>query len=377
MQLTNKKIFIISYEEWGGMMMSKQHYAVELAEMGNIVYFINHTDKRKRIKRGEVIIDKTEYKNLYSVRHRYFHPYFFKLKYPLLHQLCTTIYMSWFQKKIAITPDIVWNFDLGNHLPLQFFPKKAFKIYMPVDIGGKEEIDAAKQANVLISVTDELLERYATIDVPKLKVNHGVANHFINNQIEEPKSNKKINIGYSGSLVRSDIDFDYLLGLVNNYPNASFHFWGECNPEKSSIHLPQDISKNTKQSLEMLIKSSNVKMYGRVSPEALSLSLKNMDILLIAYTIKNDQNHHKVLEYLGSGKVIVSSYMSSYADKPTLIEMHPNPNNNKGLELIFNKVINDLQLYNNKESQSTRIAYAASNTYQGQIKKIEEFINNI
>lgn len=375
MNLTDKTIFIISREEWAGMMMSKQHYAIELASLGNRVYFFNYTDKRKRLKRGEVTVENTNYQNLYVIKHRYWHPYFIKLRYPYLHNIICKIYVQRMLKVIVDTPDIIWNFDLGNHLPLNFFTKKAFKIYMPVDIGGKEELDAARQAHVLISVTDEILGRYAAIDLPKLKVNHGIANHFVNKQMQDYKINTKINIGYSGSLIRNDIDFDYLVTLINKYTEVIFHFWGECDPEKSSIHLPQDVSDRTKKYLNILHKSNNVIMYGRVSPEILSFSLKNMDLLLIAYTIKNDQNHHKVLEYLGSGKVIVSSYMSSYADKTDLLEMLNSPEDNNGLLLIFEKVINNLNYYNNIEKQSLRISYASLNTYKIQIDKILNFIN--
>ena len=47
MRLNGKVIFIVSYENWGNMLMSKHHYAIELGKAGNKVYFINHPDKRK------------------------------------------------------------------------------------------------------------------------------------------------------------------------------------------------------------------------------------------------------------------------------------------------------------------------------------------
>ena len=41
MKLTGQVIFIISYESWGAMLMSKHHYAIQLSKDGNKVYF-NH-----------------------------------------------------------------------------------------------------------------------------------------------------------------------------------------------------------------------------------------------------------------------------------------------------------------------------------------------
>jgi len=38
-ELRNKTIIILSPEKWGKMMLSKHHYAIELAGMGNIVFF--------------------------------------------------------------------------------------------------------------------------------------------------------------------------------------------------------------------------------------------------------------------------------------------------------------------------------------------------
>ena len=375
MEFKNKTIFIISYEAWGGMMMSKQHYAVELAKLDNNVYFINHTDRRKQLNKGQILIENTDYKNLYSIRHRYWHPYFFKYKFPLFHNLILSFYVKYLLRKLKVSPDIIWNFDLGNHLPLKYFPKKALKLYMPVDVGGKDEVEAAKQADLIISVTNEILSRYDKVKIPKLKVNHGVASHFIISDILESNRSNSIKIGYSGSLVRNDIDFDIFINLIKKYPNLEFHFWGECDINNSSIHLPQDVSDKTKHVLESLSKSKNVKLYGRVSPETLSKNLKNMDILLVAYTIKNDQNHHKILEYLGSGKVIVSSYMSSYRNEYGLIEMLQTPNNNQGLIDIFEKVINNLEYYNSIELQKKRINFASANTYNNQIKKIESFLD--
>ena len=60
MKLTDKVIFIISYENWGRMLMSKHHYAIELGKAGNKVYFINHPDKRQELRRGEVKVSPTE-----------------------------------------------------------------------------------------------------------------------------------------------------------------------------------------------------------------------------------------------------------------------------------------------------------------------------
>ena len=133
MEFKDKVVYIISREDWGEMLMSKQHYAIELAKAGNIVYFINHPDLRRQLRRGQIEITATKYENLFAVKHRMMHPYFFKFKYKKLYYFLTSFHISRIIKKTGRKPDVVWLFDIGNSLPLKYFPAGARKIYMPVD----------------------------------------------------------------------------------------------------------------------------------------------------------------------------------------------------------------------------------------------------
>jgi hypothetical protein len=143
------------------------------------------------------------------------------------------------------------------------------------------------------------------------------------------------------------------------------------------MHLPQDVEKDTLDFLETLRKFPNVVMHGPVTSEVLADGLRRMDALLICYKIKNDQNHHKVLEYLGSGNVIVSSFMSSYQDDKTgLIEMVTNSENNDELPGIFDRVINNLDYYNSSAMRQKRVAYAKEFSYYNNIMRIEQFADS-
>jgi hypothetical protein len=377
MQLSNKIIFIISYENWGKMLMSKHHYAIELGKAGNKVYFINHPDKRKELKRGEVKVEQTASQNVMVVRHRLFHPYFLKFKFSLLYNLLTARHVRKILKSIGSKPDIVWSFDTGNSLPLKYFPDSAIKIFMPVDgpFGTNDENNAAEQSDAIISVTGRILDAYAVFDRPKYQINHGVASVFLNGK--NRKSNGDVlRIGYSGSLIRSDLDTSCFLSLIKNHPDKIFEFWGEYNLTESNIHLPQDISRDTVAFLDILKSQPNVIMHGPVNSETLAEGLRRMDILLICYAIKNDQNHHKVLEYLGTGSVIISNHMSSYANVPGLLEMPGSTESNKELPVIFQRVVDNIEYYNSEELRQKRIRYAMDHSYLKNITRIEAFINN-
>jgi hypothetical protein len=116
-------------------------------------------------------------------------------------------------------------------------------------------------------------------------------------------------------------------------------------------------------------------MHGPVTALELARGIQAMDALLICYNIKNDQNHHKVLEYLGTGRVIISNYLSAYSKMPGLIEMVSSTDNNDDLPDLFDKVMHSLSDYNSEGNQAKRLAFAKQYTYASNVKRIEDFVN--
>ncbi|MBL7698722.1 MAG: hypothetical protein JNK79_11205 [Chitinophagaceae bacterium] len=378
MKFKDKVIFIISYENWGAMRMSKHHYAIELGKAGNKVYFINHPDKRYELRRGEVRVLETDAINVFEVKHRLFYPYFLKFKANWLYNLTISWHIRKIIKAVGFYPEIVWSFDTGNTIPLRYFPKSELRILMPVDgpFGHKHEMRAVKGADVIISVTERILSVFKKFPIPGLLVNHGVAQVFLDDHVNGV-ANDKIRIGYSGSLVRNDLDTKCFLHLVKSHPDKIFEFWGENDFRKSNMHLPQDVSRETLKFLETLKSMPNVVMHGPVSSETLALGLKKMDCLFLCYSIKNDQNHHKVLEYLGTGKAIVSNHLSSYKDAASdLLVMAQSTDNNDAFPKLFDAVVKDLGFYNSKDKQEVRKKYARQFSYAENIRRIETFVND-
>src|SRR5580698_6197950 len=104
--------------------------------------------------------------------------------------------------------------------------------------------------------------------------------------------------------------------------------------------------------------------------------LHQMDAFIICYDIKKDQskgtNYHKIMEYLSTGKVIVSNNVTTYKNESDFVMMNDERENNLQLPSLFKKIINDLNHYNNSSLQQKRIAFAKNNTYQKQIERIEQ-----
>ena len=290
MTFKNKTIFILSYEGWGGMLMSKHHYALTLAQMGCEVFFINHPDLKKELRKGEVLVIPTEHENLKYVKHRLLFPYFLKFKFKWLYYLLTLLGIKKIIKKIGKRPYLVWSFETGNALPPKYF-RANYIIYMPVDgpFGTPFEKDATDKANVIISVTNEILETFNYLPIPKYKIGHGVSDVFINESIVY-KQNSPIRVGYSGSLIRNDLDISVFTEIISKHSDIIFEFWGEIDHHKSNIHLPQDINQSTLEFILYLKNQKNVILHGAVKPKELADGLKRMDALLICYNIKNDQS---------------------------------------------------------------------------------------
>lgn len=376
MVFKDKVILIISQQDWGKMFISKHHYAVELAKRGNIVYFMNSPDRTKQLKRGGVQIVKTEHTGLFVINHRFFYPYILKYKAKKLHTFLLKFHLKNVLKETDCKLDIVWSFDISNTIPLSVFSDSLLKVFMPVDEPNDfSNLNAAKSANAIFSVTQEILDKYNAYDIPKKFINHGVSEMFLTKEIDTVV-NYPINIGLSGNFLRSDIDWPVLLEIITQNKNIFFNFYGAV--DKNNANLIADNYLVVDSALDRLAKMQNVKLHGVLEKKLLATELKGMDGFLICYDIDKDPssatNYHKVLEYLATGKVVVSNNITTYFKMPDLICM-PKERNNTNLAKLFSYVVNNIDTYNSIENQRKRIDYASSHTYAGNINKVEQFIN--
>jgi len=374
LELKNKTIFIISQQGWSdGIYISKHHYAIELAKKGNKVYFMGGPSHEHTIKLGRIKLIDTAFNNLTVVEHELFYPLLIKFKLPWLHQILVTKHINNILKKTGgAKPDIIWSFDLSNTIPLSAFPESAFKLFMPVD----EPTDpvafkAAKSAQVIFSVTEEIIDKYRNFNVPKFCINHGVADFFINENPVESIHTPPV-VGLSGNFLRPDIDRPILLEILQANPAIHFNFFGKIDDK-----MEQD--EEVVSFIQKIKQLNNVTLHGSLSPEDLARKLKKVDAFLICYDINKDQsrgtNYHKLMEYLATGKVIITNNVTTYKDHPELVVMNDSRENNTQLPELFQKVIKTLEHYNSMELQQRRIRFAEKFRYSTQLKKIEKFLS--
>jgi hypothetical protein len=377
LQLTNKVILIISPQSWGNMFLAKHHYAIELAKQGNVVYFLNPPQK-DAVKNGVEIIESNVVESLYLINHSLSFSYKIKFKWIGFFHFLMKFHIKKIEATIGKKIDIVWSFDLGNYYPFKYFSSSSFKLFNPIDEPlNKAGIDSANSCQVIFSITREILEKYAHLNVPKHFLHHGLADEFINVETVAKIDDGKIRIGLSGNWVRTDIDTNCLLQIINENPTIIFEFWGSYQAKQSNIGGGTD--KEVVQFITQLQQSKNVVLHGVVHPKQLAIEFQKMDGFLICYDILKDQskgtNYHKVMEYLSTGKVIVSNNITTYSQLPNLIVMTKERDNNKQLPALFKKIIDNLEIYNSLKKMKIRQDFAHSNSYINKIKNIEKILS--
>lgn len=374
MVFENKTVLILSQQDWGTMFLSKHHYAVELGKMGNHVYYIEGPNSDMSLAKGQVQIYNTEHKNVYYVKHRLSFPLFVKFKLPVVYNFLITHHIKKLVRALPHKVDAVVSFDISNTLPLPAFGNCSKILIAADDSKDKAAVDAARGASAVLSIAKEYLVKYEGCGIPLYNLGHGVASYFINDEISEIVNNP-LQIGMSGNFLRKDLDRPTMLRIFNNHPEISFNLWGSY--EYATSNLSSDNDANTLLFIDALKRLKNVKLRGQVLPRVLAEELKKMDGFLICYDIEKDQsggtNYHKVLEYLATGKVIVSNNITTYHTEDRLIEM-PAERNNINLPALFREVVTNIEKYNTPAQQQKRITYARYHSYVSNLQKIASYL---
>lgn len=373
--LTGKTILIISPQSWGKMFVSKHHYAVELAKRGNTVYFLNPPDEK--LQNNIIIKNEVEGLSLFCIYHKINFPYFIKFHAIGLFHWLMKGQVKKILKAIGRPLDIIWSFDLENLYPFRLFPGKVLRIFHPVDEPRTNNaILAAEGADVIFSVTYEILEKYHSNKAPKWFINHGISADFLNLEQIEPNRRDKLYIGVAGNLLRPDIDHKIFLQIIDENVDIIFECWGSYH--FNDANLAGEENREIQHFIKALQLKPNVRLHGAVGTKELVKGFAKMDGFLICYDVIRDQskgtNYHKIIEFLSTGKVVISNNVSTYERYPGLIEMVKERDSNENLPILFKKIINDVGVHNSKARMEYRMNFANNNSYQKHLNEIEYVI---
>ena len=374
MYLTNKKILIISTDRWRNLYVSKHNYAIELAKRNNEIYFLNPVEPGTPFYK---ISPVDAHENIFSVdfnttiRGIRFYP---KFVIRFIEFIQIKILLFLLKKKF----DVIWCFSDFSFKSLDLFSAKLV-IFHPVDMMMSGGMMQAENSDVIFSVAENIVENYKVYNKPIYIINHGLSGTYEkyakNNlsRIKEynNKSTENPKAGYIGNLLRSDIDHDIFIRIVDENPDIEFHLWGPY--EYKSINNEYDRKDYVEEFIEKLKTYKNIYLYGLTRPDSLVNELQEMDLFFICYDAKKEinkcSNNHKIIEYLSTGKCVVSNYISSYKDKIDIVVM-PDSHSNKELLSLIKKIRNNLPEYNTADLMKKRISFALENTYSKQLDKI-------
>jgi hypothetical protein len=374
--MRNKKILILSPQSWGIMRISKHHYAIEAAKMGNTVFFLNPPQKDRIINKISVTTSE-ESPNLQIIRFNMGFPMRIRFHWRGLYDVLMQQQVKWIQKKISIDFDVIWCFDFNLYSNLRWF-KGAKYIYHPVDeLYESHQVNIGKSADVILSVTTEILSKFQALHRPKHLIQHGLSSVFVESYVEQKhKIQESIQVGYVGNLLIGSLDEPIVTKIVSDNPHCHFHFWGSY--KNTEANLGGSPTATRAAFLEHLQHRLNVTLHGATPTEDLARAMQAINVFLICYNPMSDHsgatNSHKVMEYLSTGKVIVSSNLTNYANRPDLLQMTVSRNNNNDLPQLFQSVVDNLDSHNAPEKQQHRRSFALENTYQRHIENIDTLL---
>lgn len=362
--LYNKSVLLISPEPWEGIFVSKHHYAIELAKKNNRVFFLNPPSSE--MPKNSFDVKKVDGLEVYTIN------YATHLKgarfYPFpLRSLIERNFLKKLERATKTKFDIIWSFENSRFFDFRFARKGILKIYHQVDLN--QEFNpylAAKTADIVFAVNDQIKERLYKYNQRVYKIPHGYSmpnsGSFVNIQMKKRDDQFKsagISAMYVGNLDSFYLDFKIFKEIIRRNPFIEFYLIG---PYKNDNELYKEFQT-----------ASNVHFIGRVAYNEIESYLKNADILLLLYRADEFSDYlassHKVLEYLASGKVIVSSFMQEYLRHNDIIVMSEK---NYQLPDLFDSVVQNLTHLNTPELIGKRKALASDNTYSKQLDRIIE-----
>jgi hypothetical protein len=378
-----RTIVILSTEPWGKMLLSKMHFALELVRRGNKVFFVNPPRPMPGRQLAR-IAEELEGGNLVLINtNTVWGSLFLRHKLFFLYRRLNRRYIRAIQKLADGKIDEVWSFNPNQYVDLKPFGAERSILMLYDFYRGEHIVHATRSADALISVSQVILDHYRDAPAPKLFLQHGLGSHFADRARKRLESqdfavtgNGKIRVGYTGNLLRAGMNTEIARELIAGHPDIEFHFWGPHSLKDNNVNSAPNTPLELIVFIEFLQRQNNVYLHGIVSQQELSARLFEMDAFLFIYSPKNEMNGasnaHKLLEYISTGKVVISTYVSTYAGTD-LLHMSE-PAEEQALPAIFDRAIRDLPVHNSAEQHIRRIRFALDNTYARQIDRVQQFI---
>lgn len=363
-----KTVLLVSPQCWGHIRVSKHNYAVALASCGARVVFLNPPDSSLETASAwtDDVVPGVDVLTMTT-------PWFYRLRFHV-RWLFEWLMNRRIRSVLAdhkVKPDVVWCFEFNLYGDLDVFGA-AQSIFHPVDpLSQVQHTDAAGTADLVLTVSDRIAAHIRTAGHAVTVINHGLATPFrdaamlaLGSALTE---GDRICVGYAGNLAIPSINRDVIRTLVEQHLNVDFQFWGP--------HASNDQEAN--RFIAFLQDAPNATVHGAVSQTELVAGFRQVDIFLLCYAMMNKgydrSNSHKLLEYLSTGNVIVSSRIQQYEAHEHLLAMSAT-DDDADLSDIFSNVVANLSEFNAASLRRSRIELALANTYDRHLTRIAELL---
>lgn len=355
-----RRVLIVSPEAWGPVRLSKHHYASTLMEQGAQVFFLDpDSPKENRIRITAAAPDQ---------------PALLFRPPPLrgmrfLSRAVRARLEAYQMKQLAAAAggsfDLLWNFDLHRFRSIENRAHARERIVHVMDLREPKELNGpAGLADLVIVVSPAMADG---LEKPQDRVLH-LAHGWMPRKREAsalPALSTGIKLGYLGNLAMRAIDWSSIIGIATSFPEVQLHLIG---PLHGAFGNDTGIDPATEKQLRAL---PNIKLIGPVPYDQVPDWLEAMDILLIAYDLEGvglkATSSHKLLEYLASGKVVLSSYLEDHRNLEGLVIM-ARPGGS--VTNYMKDLLRDLPALNAPELQAKRKAYAAANNYAEKVEQV-------
>ncbi|MEC8337994.1 MAG: glycosyltransferase [Planctomycetota bacterium] len=373
--LRNNTILLISPQPWDHIAISKHHYARELAARDNEVYFVEPPDPHLpsplavQTTDDDPRIHRVSYRPTLLDKMR-FHAY-------SLYKRLIKRRIRYIQRHLPKPVDVVWSFDPNRFPDLCQFDAH-YTIFHPVDpLTNQHQIEMGQTADIVLTVSKKILTHFDYHDSAHF-INHGLAKPFESVARKRLSrayiANQRIKAGYAGNLMRTPVNREIIKDIVSQNSDVEFHFWGPYSP------LPNDgvTSQSIARFIQWLEAKKNVHFRGTVAPDVLAEEMQKMDLFFLAYSLHSTEsdrsNSHKLLEYLSTGRLVISSRVDTYKQfSPELILM-PESADDRELPTLFQHAKQNISRLNNQKLQDARIQIALANRYADHLDKIEKHL---
>lgn len=377
-----KTYLIISPQPWGKMYLSKHNYAIELAEAGNKVYFLNPPTYKKLAPKLALTV-KEERPNLFLLDYFLSKPVFvlrFKAR-PVYDFLMHSTLIKAVNRLAHF--DELWCFDPNIFSGFRPFNARK-KLLFIVDQHDNQSLKKlTRESDGIATISSLIMDYFNFSQKPKLLLNHGLNKTFTALARQRLRAGLKnetagpVKVAYVGNLLQGNrMDYETLRKIVQENPEMQFHLYGPY--EEKDNTLGSTLSEGLKAFIAFLRQSRNVFLHGILPQVKLAEEMQNMDAFLTCYNYLTDYNKssncHKIIEYLSVGKVCISNRIMTYEGTEGLLEM-PDEYTNENLPALFRHVMQNLPTYNAPERQRRRIQFALENTYKKHIETITQFMD--